>query len=189
MIQTEFVRRGGRVKRFHGFHLLMENTVGHHTFNLIGILLTCAPYTSKELMLAAYYHDLPECITGDIPAPFKRAVPGLRDAMEAEEARLLACYDIQLPHLTDKEQVWLKLADSMDGAFHCLEERRLGNTTLDKIFWTFMGYANTLFTGMDERDVGNFLNLHAHLHTEWEAVGGPYYWDLPAHPHEQGVAP
>lgn len=183
-LQLEFIRRGGRVKRFHGFHLLMENPVGHHTFNLIGILVACvAPYPLRaELLLSAYMHDIAECITGDIPAPFKRKVDGLRDAMEAEEARLLKLYGLHPPELTEQEQRWLKLADSLDGAYHCFEERRLGNTTLDRIFWTFMEYVDDLLFYGDV-DCAGFRDLYIYLEERWAAVGGPRSDELERMPH------
>lgn len=182
----EFLRRGGRVKRFHGFHLLMDNPVGHHSFNVITVLIACAPYVSRELLLSAVYHDVPECITGDIPAPFKRAVDGLRGHMEAEEERLLKVYDIQLPHLSSDEARWLKMADSLDGAMHCLEERRLGNRTLDRIFWTFMEYVSSIINSPahDEDKDNSFVQLKLYIQKEWKAAGGPDAWDLKKLPHD-----
>lgn len=172
--RLEFMRCGGRTKRFHGFHLLMENPVGHHTFNLIGILLNCVPgRPSLDLLEAAYTHDLPEYITGDLPAPFKRSVPGLREAVEQAEEKLLNEHSIVTPILSETEAKYLKLADSLDGAYHCLEERRLGNTTLDKIFWTFMGYVDELLRGRSE-DFLEFENLQRQMLTEWKKVGGSW---------------
>lgn len=181
--KIEFLRRGGRVKRFHGFHLLMENTVGHHTFNLMGILYVCVPdgKLASRLLVAAMLHDVPECITGDVPAPFKRNVTGLREAMQAEEDRLLGCYGITPPTLYPEEERWLKLADSLDGAYHCLEERRLGNTTLDRIFWTFIGYVNQMDNHPE--DV-KFQKLCLYLTAEWFAIGGRGRTDMEALPHD-----
>lgn len=177
--KLEFLRRGGRVKRFHSFHLLMPNPVGHHTFNLIGILMTCVPYAalSKSLLFAAYEHDLAECITGDLPAPFKRKVPGLREAVDAEEAHLLSEHECAVPVLTATEQRWLKLADSLDGAMHCLEERRLGNRTLDGVFWTFMEYVDELLGGWaasNECDMADFAfaAVYDYIELEWENADG-----------------
>jgi 5'-deoxynucleotidase YfbR-like HD superfamily hydrolase len=174
MKTLEFMRRGGRVKRFHGFHLLMENPVGHHTFNVIGILICCAPEVRRELLLAAHQHDLPECITGDLPAPFKRSVEGLRDAIEQREKELLEEHDIEVHALTTDEHRWLKLADSLDGAMHCLEERRLGNTTLDKIFWTFITYVQELLSEDDNAGMETeFYTLYVYICEQWENAGGP----------------
>lgn len=173
--KLEFMRRGGRVKRFHGFHLLMENSVGHHSFNLITILMSVLQegQIRRELLFAAIQHDLPECITGDLPAPFKRSVPGLREAIEAKEAELLKEHDLWdwESELDAHEKRWLKLADSLDGAMHCLEERRLGNTTLDKIFWTFMRYAEELLSTLHEEDVP-FNKLWHYVAQEWKTLGG-----------------
>lgn len=173
--KLEFMRRGSRVKRFHGFHLLMENPVGHHTFNLIGILMCCLPSenVSRQLIFCAYEHDLPECITGDLPAPFKRKVPGLREACDKEEQSLLREHGMGFHSLTPEEARWLKLADSLDGAMHCLEERRLGNSTLDKIFWTFIDYVMEILSDRPYEADRGFVNAAAYMVFEWEKANGP----------------
>lgn len=173
--KLEFIRRGGRVTRFHGgFHLLMPDKVGQHTFNLMGILLCCLSMEdiSVELMVAAHEHDLPECETGDLPAPFKRSTPGLHAAVEAKERDLMDYHDCWQPKLTAQEKRWLKLADSLDGAFHCLEERRLGNTTMDKVFWTFMSYVDDLLGQVCDASVTEFSKLYDYVEQEWSKVNG-----------------
>lgn len=143
-----FYRRGGVVKRFHCFDLLKENTVGHHTFNVVGILIMCVgPDTiSKNLMLAALQHDLTEQETGDIPAPFKRSVEGLRDNIARMERDILEAsgmcdYSAQL---TDDEKLWLKIADSLEGALFCGEEYQRGNLPLRRVGLTFLSYVEEL---------------------------------------------
>lgn len=172
--KLEFMRRGSRTKRFHGFHLLMENPVGHHSFNVLTILTCCVPeeLLCTPLLLAAVQHDLPECITGDLPAPFKRKVPGLRAAIEAEEVALLEQHGLKDWEgcLNVNERRWLKLSDSLDGAMHCLEERRLGNTTLDAIFWTFMNYVQEI---MHSKEDAAFFELYLYLQQQWRACNGP----------------
>jgi len=101
-------------------------------------------------------------------------VPGLRAAIEAEEVALLAEHGLGdwEGMLTPTERRWLKLSDSLDGAMHCLEERRLGNTTLDAIFWTFMKYAEELLSTLHEEDVP-FFRLWQYLAEQWSACNGP----------------
>lgn len=169
-----FMRQAGRVRRFHCFTTNLPNPVGHHTFNILGILRFCVPEdegVSMSLFWAAYDHDLPERHTGDIPSPFKRALPGFRDAMEAEERRILAEYGIKQWDLSPKEATYLKLADSLDGMWHCLEERMLGNTTLDRVFNTFRTYVRELVTPLE---AGRFHLVLNHICKEWRHHNGPF---------------
>jgi len=173
MEALEFVRAGGRVLRFHTQTLLKPNPVGHHTFNLTSILLCCVPRAriTVDLLLAAHLHDVAELVTGDMPAPFKRRVAGLRDQMDAAEAEALLEVGIISPALSADEARWLKLADSLDGAYHCLEEHRLGNTTLGEPFGNFMQYANELLDAADDHDNDKlFYELVWHIGNEWSGL-------------------
>jgi 5'-deoxynucleotidase YfbR-like HD superfamily hydrolase len=168
--KLELMRRGGRVQRFHTMTLLMANPVGHHTFNLTSIIYCCVPEPrlTMSLLYAAHVHDIPECETGDMPAPFKRRVAGLRDQMDAAEEEVLASVGLEIPELTPDEQRWLKLADSLDGAMHCLEERRLGNRTTDVAFGNFMHYVNNLLGDSNQhRDDAKFYDLAFYISNEW----------------------
>jgi 5'-deoxynucleotidase YfbR-like HD superfamily hydrolase len=169
----EFMRRGGRVRRFHTASLLKENPVGHHTFNLTSILYCCVPKArlTMDLLYAAHLHDIPECDTGDMPAPFKRKVVGLREQMDNAEAEALAEHGLELPDLSTDETRWLKLADSLDGAFQCLDEKRMGNKTMGIPFGNFMDYANALLDeGDDHADDAEFYNLVWYIGNEWGNV-------------------
>jgi 5'-deoxynucleotidase YfbR-like HD superfamily hydrolase len=148
----KFYRRGGIVKRFHIFDVLKENTVAHHTFNVIALLILCVDdELSQNLILAAMQHDLAEQETGDMPAPFKRRVEGLRQHIQdAEEAILkengLTNYE---KRLSKKELAWLKLADSLEGALYCGDEYQRGNLPMRQIGHVFLGYAREILADIE----------------------------------------
>jgi 5'-deoxynucleotidase YfbR-like HD superfamily hydrolase len=151
-----FYRRGGIVKRFHCFDLIKENTVGHHTFNVVALVLLCVgeDRVSKDLLFAAMQHDLPEQETGDIPAPFKRSIPGLREQMWDAEVGIFEKNGIYAyeKRLSTEERTWLKLADSLEGALFCGEEYKRGNLPLRRVGFTFLNYVEALLDSIEAPD-------------------------------------
>jgi 5'-deoxynucleotidase YfbR-like HD superfamily hydrolase len=151
-----FYRRGGVVKRFHLFDVLKENTVGHHTFNVLALLVTCVgeDTITKELILAALQHDLPEQETGDIPAPFKRKIPGLREQVQRAEQNIIenAGLTFYERRLSEEERTWLNLADSLEGALYCGDEYQRGNLPMRQIGQVFLGYVRDILATIEASD-------------------------------------
>lgn len=123
---TEF-RRGNNVKRFHTTRRIQGETVGHHSANVCAILLRLYPNISRDLLVAALVHDLPEQVTGDIPAPAKWGDLILRDCLYDAETEFINDNDIPDPELTPQELSMLKIADMTDLVLSCLEEINMGN--------------------------------------------------------------
>jgi 5'-deoxynucleotidase YfbR-like HD superfamily hydrolase len=136
MIKT--VRAGYKVKRFHTVDLIVGETVGHHSANvamLCVILNGDAPIRS-ELMAAALTHDVLEQFTGDIPATAKWASAALSAALhDMEERYTTFSYD-----LTAEECKLMKTADMLDLCFKCLEELKMGNSTVHHIWRNGVNY-------------------------------------------------
>lgn len=122
-------RRGNEVKRFHTVKRLREETVGHHSANVCGILLALDKHCSRDLLVAALTHDLAEQHTGDVPAPAKWESDNLRNTLRHVEVNWLV--EHVEPHLTGGTSLWeeamLKLADMTDLVLSCIEEKRMGN--------------------------------------------------------------
>lgn len=163
MDDIDFMWHGGETRRYHGFRMLMEDTVGHHSFNVCCIILKVMPDASAALLRAALKHDVAEHIVGDMPAPSKRAAPDyhlggsesskvmtFREWFGQYEAQTAAQHGVQLDEDLTAEEAWLlKFADSLDGMRFCLNERRLGNShpRLIRCYETFEGYVATLLWG------------------------------------------
>lgn len=163
----DFAWHGGETRRYHGFRMLMEDTVGHHSFNVAHIIMFVQPDARAELLRAALKHDVAEHIVGDMPAPTKRAAPpyvrysetgprekiseiSFREWFGSYEASTAADHGFQLDEeLTDAEKWLLKFADSLDGMRFCLNEAVLGNRhpRLIRCYHTFEGYVATLLWG------------------------------------------
>lgn len=166
MRDIDFMWNGGETRRYHGFRMLMEDTVGHHSFNVACIIMKVRPDASAALLRAALKHDIAEHIVGDMPAPSKRAAPDyhlggsessermtFREWFGSYEERTAADHGVSLEGdgLTPEETWVLKFADSLDGMRFCINEMLLGNRTprLFMCYETFAGYVATLLWGSE----------------------------------------
>lgn len=126
LVKAELFRDAAAVKRYHAKRVLREQSVGAHSFNMMLLVQQVMPNCRKEVLLAVMHHDLPELVTGDIPAPIKRAHPMLGPLMDEIEQDLAPLYhDFKL---FEDEAAVVKWADRMELVLWCLEEYRMGNT-------------------------------------------------------------
>lgn len=121
------LRRGTAVKRFHAAYRLQEETVGHHSCNVALLLLRLWPGCRGELIVAALTHDIAECYTGDVPAPFKWDNPDIAKGLKEGEEEWLQANKVPVPELTPYEKIMLKAADLADLAMSSMEEVNRGN--------------------------------------------------------------
>lgn len=120
------MRDAGAVKRYHTVRTLRLQTVAEHTFGVMQLIDHIYPDARKEVLIAAMHHDLPEFVTGDIPAPVKRQLPRLAVLLEEAERGTAPLYrDMDL---TAFEEAVVKWCDLMELVLWCLEEVQLGNT-------------------------------------------------------------
>ena len=64
----DFILNGSEVKRFHTLTTHQLETVGHHSHGVACLTLMLNPDASRELIIAALFHDLAEQHTGDVDA-------------------------------------------------------------------------------------------------------------------------
>lgn len=142
-----FLRKGLGVNRYHQRYTSVKDTVGKHSAGVAGFLILMqlpGQLPSAELMAAAICHDLPECVTGDIPSPAKRAMGrDAKEALDQQEQSLLERYGFA-HNLTSWEQRQLKLADCLDGLMFCTEERYRGNKEVEQVGDVYKGYIKEL---------------------------------------------
>jgi 5'-deoxynucleotidase YfbR-like HD superfamily hydrolase len=126
----------GVTRRFHTFHLNSPQDVAAHSWQ---VAMLCDALSegkpSVALLQAAIRHDIGEHWTGDVPSPVKRSTPEIESHLDAlEAAETLKHTGLGVPYLTPPESWILKSADYLSGLYHCLVEKRLGNTTLRQCF-------------------------------------------------------
>jgi hypothetical protein len=140
LTQYEAVRRGGNVKRYHTHpYVVVPQTVAHHTFNMLGILLALHPHPSLQLIKAVLWHDVIEGEVGDTPSPTKWENDDLRTALEAAEARCAEKLGLAVAFFPDDDGPhWLRFTDMFEGAMYCHDQRIMGNHGFEQPFALYM---------------------------------------------------
>lgn len=136
--KLERFRRGGQVTRYHTHMLHRPPNNAEHSYGvaIIADLIYQRAYndtTPAALLLAALYHDQAEYETGDTPGWIKKRHPELKRVLKEIESEVEA--DLGIPGVASDELACLvKVADELEHLWTCLDERRLGNKTVDNMF-------------------------------------------------------
>ena len=105
--------------RYHTAPMQMERqTVGAHSYAVSILIDQLWPDSSKQLIMAALYHDVPELILGDIPATAKWDYPELHQAFERAEKKVMDDLGLNFV-LTAEEKNRLKMADMLELIMYC----------------------------------------------------------------------
>ncbi len=142
---TKFIREAGAVRRLHCYYVIGEYNVGIHTFNMLGLTRLLWPDCRAELLWAILEHDLPERVTGDIPATTKWRGYIHDVDMAAWENRILQEFGMDEPHgnkLSPQEKKFLKGVDLIELWMFCREQVQMGNKTLSAVCETVAKYFN-----------------------------------------------
>jgi hypothetical protein len=92
--------------------------VGAHSYAVVVLLDQLWDNCSKNLLLSALYHDVPEIILGDIPATAKWSYPDVQKVFKKAEQKVMKDLDIDFV-LTDRELNRLKMADMLELVMYC----------------------------------------------------------------------
>lgn len=189
MEQLDFIQQGGWVKRYHGVPLLNEQTDAEHMFgvaHLVAIMALDAPSAdgvglTVPLLMAALCSDLPEWITGDVPAPSKRSFPhevliigqaavSFRTAWNMRDNELLKQQGLDWEQeLLPQQARWLKLADAMEGCLFCIKERMQGNKYIgQRCYVHFRQYIRDVLGESEPQPME--AQLIDYIDTRWEAA-------------------
>ena len=122
----QIIRTSSYLKRYHTLPSHEHQTIAHHSWNVAALVQFMWPDCRKDLILAALYHDVPEALTGDIPAPFKWANPDISEILERAEKQFLEKYGLGTD-LTDAEKRMLSIADTLELVLYCQEQVSMGN--------------------------------------------------------------
>lgn len=176
----DYIINGGETKRFHTWPMLREQRVDAHSFHvamLCALIAQDADPAEGEgltvpLLMAALVHDLPEHKTGDLPAPAKRNPDVVsRDAWNEMEEQSLRKVGLDWEHaLGPKQRRWLKMADAMQGALHCIRERQMGNKLIATVFTNFRSYIRELDAGDSEEAM--IIAIIQYIDDMWEQANG-----------------
>jgi 5'-deoxynucleotidase YfbR-like HD superfamily hydrolase len=120
--------QSGAVERYHSVHGVQTQCCAEHVWGVLVILHHIWSDASRELLLAALYHDAAEVITGDIPAPTKR-IPQVREGISDLETAFMIRF--RFPSETDisqEDHYRLKCADYLELCWTCVQQRGAANT-------------------------------------------------------------
>ena len=120
------IRKGGDVKRFHTVTMLREHLVSSHSWGVATLIQHISPNCSKEIILAALYHDVAEHVTGDVSAVTKWQYPELKEVLNKVEKEVEEQLEVSFA-LSKSDELLLKFADMADLVLCCVQEYRLGN--------------------------------------------------------------
>ncbi len=127
-------REGGNVIRNHTSITLLHQTIAQHSFNMCCIVLEMSGgEASRELLKACLYHDLSEQHIGDTPSPAKWDSPDLHAALHELQEVFDAEWGLNCD-LSIEEKEILHFADTLEFLQYCVEERKLGNIGIKKIY-------------------------------------------------------
>lgn len=118
----------GSVKRWHTKLTIKDQDLAAHSW---GVAMICAhiyPHNA-ELIQAALTHDLHEHEAGDIPYPFKRGNPAVKEAYAKQEESFAKDHAIA-PYLGEELYHALKWADMMELLMWARREINMGNRNL-----------------------------------------------------------
>lgn len=165
LVEATLYRDAGAVKRYHVKRTHRTQTIAEHTFGMLMLVKQVAPHIDKYMLYEAIlHHDLPELMTGDVPAPIKRVHPELGPLMDSIEHDLQPLYNPVLEGLTQEEAALMKWADRMELVLWCLEEFRLGNTYMKPtvargLGWILTSYMPACCRGLTDEVVADALSV------------------------------
>ena len=140
-------RMAGRIRRLHIKPMNGdEQNIAAHSWGVAMILLDLFPAVSRSCLIYALRHDVPEIVTGDVPANVKWQHPGLQDTLEWIEEGFLNKMSWPtesekhgVPYLAGSEdwhneRLYIKIADRVELLFYSLEQIYMGNLLLMDVF-------------------------------------------------------
>lgn len=116
-----------RVRRWHTFPVIHQETVGEHTHRVCTLYLELFGTPRVEVLEYILCHDMGELSAGDLPFLAKRDVPEMKHFMDHAEARGLHRLRITLPELTVEEYARFKLCDMLQMLEFARVEMQMGN--------------------------------------------------------------
>jgi 5'-deoxynucleotidase YfbR-like HD superfamily hydrolase len=127
--RVRYHRQAAAVERCHLKPHALRYSVGHHTHDLVSLLLQCWKHAHEgelpraELIVAAHVHDHPELTIGDVPSSVKDLLGATLDGVEERITKWLGCQT----ELTEEEALYLAAADRFELWLWCWEEMARGN--------------------------------------------------------------
>ena len=148
--------------RFHTVAIQAERqTVGAHSYAVSILIDQLWPDSSKQLIMAALYHDVPEMVLGDIPATAKWAFPEVLQAFEKAEKKVMDDLGLSFV-LTPEEKNRLKMADMLELVLYS-HRHSAGSEQMKVIMHTGINYLYKKFSDLPDFAPVNAVLVHHNL--------------------------
>lgn len=158
MLISKDARMLQHIKRWGICPLIKEQSVAEHSYyvtmyalQITKILFPNEDERKMRIVEKALVHDISEIWTGDIPTP-------LGANFEVKKAKKAKAYELYSKHSyapyanDDIDTLIIKIADYMEALHKCVEEKRLGNT-----------YMERAYNDIDKRMHKTFKDLHLYI--------------------------
>ena len=121
-------RMAGRVKRYHVWPMLQEQTVGEHVFQCLRIWHQIWGPPPSHITCYFLWHDAGELVTGDLPFPVKSNNDMLKHIMDKMEEEAVEKMGVPIPTLSAYERIRVKACDLIEMHEHGNIELLMGNS-------------------------------------------------------------
>lgn len=143
------IRAGGLTTRLHTISTVRAQNVAAHSWGVAMLARDIYRRAGRDIpanvLVACLVHDIPEGRVGDVPSPVKWANPVLAKALviaEENEAHRLEI-DREMSTLTEVEQDLVEFCDKLELLWHCVDEARLGNQHIARVFHNQISWFTT----------------------------------------------
>lgn len=116
-----------RVKRYHTWPVLHQETVGEHTFRVLFIYREIFELYDTDVIEYIMDHDMPEIAVGDLPFPIKKNNPVLKDEMDRIEAEHAEAMGLPQHNISHQDKLRVKVCDLLQMWEFGKIEHRMGN--------------------------------------------------------------
>lgn len=133
------IRDAGKVERVHTLPHHGSYSIAAHSWQAAMLLYLLWPDRFKQLVIHALAHDIPEHITGDVPAPMKKVLNERTTLFRDFEDNILRRYGLPINALPKEDQDRLRACDYLEFYMWCRDQLHLGNkfveNALGEISW------------------------------------------------------
>lgn len=130
LVRVMELRKGAHVRRYHTERLIGHQSNAEHSHGVAMLFIQFYPHlANSNAIMACLFHDLPEGLVGDMPAPAKWAFPNLYEEYHKAEQERASYLGIRVG-LNESEKEAVYNCDLLEAFVFVYEQIKLGNRML-----------------------------------------------------------
>lgn len=166
----------GEVKRYSVWPVLLQQTVGSHTWGVYHVYWMVFGVPSAQVALYIHMHDAEELVSGDNPFPMKMRYPKLKEAITEIERDARAALSLPDTVLPSAERHRVKVCDLLEMTMKGMLEREMGNLLavpiIERTAEAALNVAEELLSIEDLETVSDFVATELARHRGVLQCGG-----------------